>query len=188
MEAPIYVRALTEAERQHIQNALRSSDAFTLRRAQIIRASADRQTAKPIAKAVGCSVQSARNAIRAFNQTGVDCLKKQSSCPKTAQSVFDEAKQARLQHLLHQSPRVFGHEKSVWTLPLLVTVCQQEGLTEQTVSDETVRRALKRFGWNWKRAKMWINSPDPAYDRKKTTRLADCPLSKPSRLGAGFSG
>ena len=188
MEASIYVRALTEAERQHIQNALRSSDAFTLRRAQIIRASTDGQSAKPIAKALGCSVQTARNAIRAFNEKGVDCLKKQASRPKTVQAVFDEAKQARLQHLLHQSPRVFGHEKSVWTLELLVTVCQQEGLTEQAVSDETVRRALKRFGWNWKRAKDWINSPDPAYDRKKTPRQPDRFLSKTARLGVRISG
>jgi len=42
-----------------------------------------------------------------------------------------------------------------------------QGLTPPQVSDETLRTALGRLGINWKRAKPWITSPDPAYGRKK---------------------
>jgi hypothetical protein len=35
------------------------------------------------------------------------------------------------------------------------------------MSGESIRRALKRLGVGWKRAKDWITSPDPAYARKK---------------------
>ena len=73
-----------------------------------------------------------------------------------------------LQDLLHRSPRDFGHQTSVWTLPLAAQVSFQQGLTPTLVSGESVRRALKRLGTNWKRAKHWITSPDPQYLLKKT--------------------
>ena len=40
MRNPIFIRPLTEDERQHIQKGLRSSDAFVLRRCQILTGSA----------------------------------------------------------------------------------------------------------------------------------------------------
>jgi hypothetical protein len=38
---------------------------------------------------------------------------------------------------------------------------------EPAPSIETMRQALSRVGINWKRAKRWITSPDPEYQRKK---------------------
>jgi hypothetical protein len=35
-----------------------------------------------------------------------------------------------------------------------------------------VRRAVQRLEINWKRAKRWISSPDPAYAVKKTSETA----------------
>src|SRR5690349_12215590 len=122
MEPPIYVRSLTEAEQQALQTALRASDAFPLRRAQILLASAGGLSPKPIAQHVGCSVQTVRNVIHAFEQTGLDCLKPQSNRPKSAQPQLDEAKCQRLKHLLHQSPRTFGKDTSLWTLALAAQV------------------------------------------------------------------
>ena len=45
----------------------------------------------------------------------------------------------------------------------------QEKVKRERMSDETIRNTLKRLGIQWKRAKRWITSPDPAYKRKKTT-------------------
>jgi hypothetical protein len=39
MKRPIFVRSLSDAERQHLEAGLRSSDAFVLRRCQILLAS-----------------------------------------------------------------------------------------------------------------------------------------------------
>jgi hypothetical protein len=50
---------------------------------------------------------------------------------------------------------------------LLAQVSVREGLTGEQVSGETVRATLVRLGVRWKRAKHWITSPDPAYQRKK---------------------
>ena len=73
-----------------------------------------------------------------------------------------------LQDLLHRSPRDFGQETSLWTLPLAAKVSFQQGLTPTLVSGESVRRALQRLGTNWKRAKHSLTSPDPKSRLKKT--------------------
>jgi transposase len=72
---------------------------------------------------------------------------------------------------LHRSPRDFGLDTSVWTLSLAAQISFQQGLTPRLVSGESVRRALKRLGKSWKRAKHWITSPDPQYLLKKTHEI-----------------
>jgi transposase len=169
MKSPLYVRELTSEERAGLEAALRSSSAFTLRRAQILLASARGERPRRIAAAVGCSVQTVRNVIRAFAQEGLSCLQQGSTRPLTVESVLDEERRERLRHLLHQSPRAFGKARSLWTLDLAAEVCFEQGITPERMSDETIRRALKRLGTNWKRAKHWITSPDPQYALKKSS-------------------
>lgn len=167
MKDPLFVRPLTLGEKTQLEADLRSSDAFTLRRAQILLASARGESARAIADALGCCTQSVRNAIHAFEKEGLAALTRQSPGPKTAKPTLNDAKCERLKHLLHQSPRTFGKSTSLWTLELAAEICFEQGLTEQKMSRETVRRALKRMKTNWKRAKHWISSSDPAYARKK---------------------
>ena len=69
--------------------------------------------------------------------------------------------------LLHRSPREFGLETSLWTLQGVAKVCAEQGITEREVSDETIRDAIGRLRVGWKRAKHWLQSPDPEYARKK---------------------
>lgn len=168
MKPPIYVRPLTALECRQLEVARRASTAFRMRRAQIVLASAHGYSAKPIAQLVGCSVQTARNVIRTFNAEGLACLAKQSNRPKGVQPTLDAARCEQLRQLLHQSPRTFGKPTGLWTLALAAQVCHEQGLTERLMSDETMRRAIKRLGAHWKRAKHWITSPDPQYARKKS--------------------
>jgi transposase len=164
---PIFVRPLTVAEQAQMRAGRRAGQAFTLRRCQILLCSAEGQTPRQIARQLGCSDQTARNAIHAFNQQGCACLQEASSRPKTVAPLFDEAKCERLKALLHSSPREAGKARSTWTLALVAEVCFENKLTADLVSDETIRTTLKRMGVNWKRARAWITSPDPAYARKK---------------------
>jgi transposase len=167
MKPPSFVRSLTADERQALRAGLRSADAFTLRRCQVLLASADGQTPRQIAAALGCCVQTVRNALRAFHAEGLDSLREKSSAPKTTRAVLDDAGCRRLRDLLHRSPRDFGKPTGVWTLALAAAVAQAEGLTDRPVSIELIRQALKRLGVSWRRAKDWLTSPDPAYLRKK---------------------
>lgn len=177
MKPPIYVRSLTEQEQQVLEAELRSSDAFRLRRAQYLLASSRKQTPRQIAATYGGCVQSVRNVLNAFNACELDCLQRGSNRPKTSQPLLSETHLAKLQHLLHQSPRTFDKPTSLWTLDLLAEVAFEQGLTPVQVSDETIRRALARLGANWKRAKHWITSPDPLYTLKKSgaTVCSDLP-------------
>jgi len=170
MRKPLYIRPLTADEPQTLQAGLRSSNAFLLRRGQILLASARGQTARVIAEGLGCDDQTVRNAIQAFNTQGLAALTPRSSAPqRTPHAAFDPTRREQLRALLHQSPRLFGKPTSLWTLPLAAELAAAAGITPRPVSGETIRRALARLGVRWKRAKHWITSPDPAYTRKKNS-------------------
>ncbi len=172
MQAPLFVRPLTDAERQALEAGRRSPAAFTVRRCQIVLASARGETVPRIAAALGCDPQTVRNAIRAFERAGLPALTPGSSRPRTIHAAFDEDGAKRLAELLRRSPREFGRPTSVWTLPLAAEVSFAEGLTADPVTGETVRATLARLGVRWRRAKRWITSPDPAYGRKKASATA----------------
>ncbi|HKB40378.1 MAG TPA: helix-turn-helix domain-containing protein [Gemmataceae bacterium] len=167
MRPPLLVRELSDAERRALNAGLRSREAFTLRRAQILLASADGLRPSAIAARVGCSVGTVHNAIRAFAAEGLACLAEKRHGPKDARPVLDEAKAGPLRGILHQSPRRFGKARSTWTLDLLADVAFEQKLTPRRLSHEAIRQAVKRLGHGWKRAKQWITSPDPAYAREK---------------------
>jgi hypothetical protein len=161
------VRPLSDAERSAVKAGLRSSAAFTLRRCQIIQASAAHVPVPRIAAQVGCNEQTVRNAIHAFNTRGPASLTKGSSVAQTIHRALDAAGAERLRDLLHRSPRDFGYETSLWTLELAAQEAFRQGLTAHEVTGETIRATLVRLGVRWLRAKTWITSPDPEYARKK---------------------
>ena len=168
MKTPLFIRPLTENERDQIQAGLRSKDAFVLRRSQVLLASARGERAPAIARQLGCHRQTVLNIIHGFNHEGLAVLQEGSSRPHRLRTTFSDEALAGLQDLLHRSPRDFGLQTSMWTLPLAARISYQQGLTPRLVSGESVRRALRRLGKSWKRAKQWITSPDPHYLLKKT--------------------
>jgi transposase len=168
----VFVRFFTPEERQQIEAGLRSSDAFAVRRCQIVLASEYGAGVPRIARQVGCSEQTVRNVVHAFNARGVASLQRESSRPRTTRERFGPEGAEGLQALLHQSPRTFGHPTSLWTLELAAEVSFAQGLTPQRVSRAAIRTALRRLDVSWQRAKHWITSPDPAYDRKKKPATA----------------
>jgi transposase len=167
MRTPIFIRSLSEDEQRQIQAGLRSCAAFVLRRCQILLASARGERAPVIARQLGCDDQTVRNVIHGFNAAGLSVLKEGSSRPHRLRTVFTADKAEQLKDLLHRSPREFGHERGAWTLHLAAQVSFEQGIISESVSQESVRRALKRLKTNWKRAKHWITSPDPQYLLKK---------------------
>ena len=186
MQTPLFVRPLTADERATLETGLRSASAFTVRRCQILLASAEGQSTTTIAHDLRCTDQTVRNALHAFHQRGLAVLQPQSSRPHTCATIFTPGVCEALRALLHQSPRAFGKPTSRWTLALAAEVSFAQGLTPRLVSDEAIRVALRRLRVSWKRAKHWITSPDPAYARKKTARPADQAGDGPSILGAGL--
>jgi transposase len=65
--------------------------------------------------------------------------------PPTARGVIDPL----LAAVLEQDPRDCGYAATIWTAPLLQRHLRQAH--QQTVSARSVRRALHRLGYRWKR-------------------------------------
>ena len=89
-----------------------------MRRCQILLASARGKSPPKIAQDLGCASQTVRNAIRAFDERGLDALTPGSSRPKHVYAAFDEEGAEALREMLHRSPREFGRESSLWTLEM----------------------------------------------------------------------
>ena len=162
------VRDITPEERLVIEQGLRSASAFTVRRCQILLMSAD-EGLKPraIGERLRCSDQCVRDGLRAFEREGADSLAMKSRARQTSQATFDTNGRQWLAAVVKQSPRTFGYETSIWTLKLLAQFAQREGWSEGVVRPETVGRALREAGINWRRAKQRITSPDEHYAVKK---------------------
>ena len=170
MRKPIFVRSFTDAEQQALAAGLRSSEAFVLRRCQILLASARGEHARLIADHLGCDDQTVRTVIQRFHTHGLAVLPPGSSAPqRTPHAVFTPRRREQVQALLHQSPRIFGKPTGVWTLDLVAEGAYAEGITPRQVSGETMRTALAHLDVRGKRAKHWITSPDPASARKKNS-------------------
>jgi transposase len=167
----MFVRPLARGERAAVERGLRARDAVTLRRSQIVLASARGERAPAIAHAVGCSAQTVHNVLRAFHARGLASLTKRSSRPRRVRPAFGGGADA-LRALLHQSPRTFDKPTSRWTLDLAAEVSFERGLTATRVSGETIRATLARLDVRWRRAKRWLTSPDPEYARKKGSATA----------------
>lgn len=171
MMRPLYVGRLTEEETTILKAGLHSPSAFTVRRCQILLKSATWQTASQIAKQLHCSDQTVRNTIDAYHQEGVDCIREKSHARHDQAAIISEASCARLKEIIHLSPRTFDFETSVWTRSLLAQVLYQEGYTRQQVSPSAITAAFKRVDIAWRRAKKWVRSPDPHYQRRKKDEI-----------------
>jgi transposase len=167
MKPQLFVPPLDTEQRQTLRDGLRSAEAFTVRRCQILLASAAGKSPSAIARDLHCTRPTVRNAIHAFVREGLPCLHEKSSRPHSAQPLLGASLAEPLKEVLHQRPRSFGKPTSLWTLDLVAQVCHTKGWTPRVVSGETIRQALKRLGIGWRRAKHWITSPDPDYTRKK---------------------
>src|SRR5215210_2478465 len=173
MRPPIFVRPLTDLERERLEAGLHAQDVYEVRRCQILLASARGEWVPRIAEMLGCNDQTVRNVLKRFEQDGLDaCLTRRSSRAHTIHAKVDAVGCEHLRALLHRSPRTVGKPTSIWTLELAAEVSFAEGITAERVSDETIRQTIRRLGIGWKRAKHWITSPDPEYARKKVRATA----------------
>lgn len=166
---PLYVGSLTAEEQEALQQGLKSSNGFTLRRAQMLLMSGnERLKVDAIGERLGCRGQAVRQAIHAFHHEGLACLQVKSRARHDDQRVFDDRARAGLKELIRISPRALGYETSLWTLDLLAEASYAEGLTSHKVHPDTISETLDRLGIGWRRAKQRINSPDEHYTSKKS--------------------
>ena len=126
MSRPLFVRELTQVEREELTRLIHSNgDARIVRRAQMIRLSAEGKIASQIAALWDVTGEAVRRTIHRFNAEGIAGLAdkpRQGRPPKKTDRYV-----ALLKEVVETNPRDLGYPFSSWTLERL-----REHLARQT--------------------------------------------------------
>lgn len=154
---------LTSAERADLEAAAAAEPrARRWKRYQAILLRAEGQPVAAVAAALRCSMASVYAWTAAWRRAGVAGLREGPHGGGTAK--LGTAGEAVLTGLLSEDPQTRGHQATGWTVPLLRTELAAAGYA---VGARTIRRALHRLGYRWKRPRYVLGRPDPAYAEKK---------------------
>jgi transposase len=132
------------------------------RRFQALLLLADGHRPEAVAASLGCSRASVYNWRAAWREDGLAGVVEAAHPPPLV--AHTAPLEALLNALLADDPQQHGHHATGWTVPLLHGEARAAGIA---VSERTVRRAVRRLGWRWKRPKYVLGRPDPAYAEKK---------------------
>ncbi len=154
---------LSDAERAALVNATtRERRVRRWRRYQAILLVADGTSPQETAASLGCSRASVYSWLAAWRTDGLAGLVEAPHPPPIQAHAAPLG--VLLTALLADNPQQRGHHATGWTVPLLRGEAAAVGIA---VSAHTVRRAVRRLGWRWKRPKYVLGRPDPGYDEKK---------------------
>ena len=157
------VRVLSDTERAALANAAAHERRVRRwRRYQALLLVADGKRPAEAASSVGCSRASVYGWLAVWRADGLTGL---AEAPHPAPIQAHAAPlETLLTALLTDDPQQRGHHATGWTIPLLHGEVGAAGIG---VSEHTVRRAVRRLGWRWKRPKYVLGRPDPAYEEKR---------------------
>jgi transposase len=96
-------------------------------------------------------------------------------------TLWTEGLQRRLLEAMGESPQELGYPSVDWTVPLLLEHLGHH--CDESLSDETVRRRLRRLGYVWKRSR-YVLDPDPELE-KKTADPPPAPAAAAPQRRAG---
>ena len=132
------------------------------RRYRAILLLADGQPPPQVAQTLGCGVSTVYAWVAAWRTAGLDGLVEAEH--GGGHWALDATGEDALVGLLETDPQTRGHQATTWTVPLLHGELARCGYQ---LSPRTVRRALHRLGYRWKRPRYVLGRPDPAYAEKK---------------------
>jgi len=154
---------LSEDEQAALEEAQRSTRrAREWRRMRAVQLLNAGREAHEVAQILGCSVSSVYYWAADWREQGVAGLVEGPHDGRPRRLGADA--ESHLERLLSEDPQAHGYAATDWTVPLLRTELAGQG---QLVSERTLRRALHRLDWRWKRPKYVLGRPDPAYAAKK---------------------
>ena len=154
---------LTPAQRADLETAAATeSRVRRWKRYRAILLRGEGLTVPAVASALGCSQASVSGWTARWRQDGVAGLREGDH--GGGQVTLDRGGAEMLTGLLGSDPQQRGHRATGWTVPLLRMELAAVGYR---VAPKTVRRALHRLGYRWKRPQYVLGRPDPAYGEKR---------------------
>src|SRR3954471_12060435 len=154
---------LTSWQRRRLRRQLAETHDARLYRRTLAVLEFDRgRSAADIARMLGVTRECIYDWVGAYLE-GRDPASLEDEPGRGRHPLLDEDQEHLLEALLAASPQDFGSPHARWTVPLLCEVL--EIATEQRVSDDTLRRALHRLDYVWKRPRYDLE-PDPEREKK----------------------
>jgi transposase len=154
---------LTETQRTELAAAAAAEKrARRWKRYQAVRLRGDGLTVTAVATALRCSQASVYAWTAAWRRDGVAGLHEGDH--RGGLVKLGVAGEAMLGELLAADPQARGQRATGWTVPLLRGELAQ---TDIVGGERTIRRALHRLGYRWKRPRSILGRPDPAYAEKR---------------------
>ena len=154
MARRLRLRTLTRAERRLLREKLRdlSLSVRIHQRYRIIDAVRQGLGGGAVAERVGCHFTVVYDWVHRFNASGF--------------GTFEQVPNPN-----GRPPILKAEQLPAWSVPKLAAYCRGRRLLPP-VTDEWVRRLLRREGLSAQRVRTWKTSQDPAFDRKKTPSAA----------------
>lgn len=161
---------LTSWQRRQLRRQLAETRDARLYRRTLAVLEYDRgRPAAGIAHMLGVARQSVHNWVEAYRQARQPSAlddEERSGRPR----LLDEDDDELLEALLAISPQDLGYPDTHWTVPRLQEAL--EASTGRRPSDDTLRRALRRLRYLWKRPRYALE-PDPEREKKMPDPAAD---------------
>jgi Transposase and inactivated derivatives len=155
------VRPLTEQEHQALEAMTREAVGRVAMRAQMVLLSARGYSAPTIAEIQDIAKATVYKWIDRFDEEGPSGLYDQDREGRPRKLGSDA--EAELERVLEEPPTEEGYNASRWTAPRLARHLEHELGTE--VHPDTVRRALQRLEYSWKRPRRVLPKP-PGWEER----------------------
>ncbi len=152
--------ALSDEQRKAVMKLLRSTDDVrTFRRAQVVLLLGNGFSYRDVHAVAFASFDFIADVVQRFRSGSVEALVDRPKEPEEPAWLEDV-----LGWLVEKTPEDFGYFRSRWSCETLAEVLAWK--KDVHVSAETVRRALHRVDFVWRRPRPVLGRKDPDYDRK----------------------
>lgn len=169
---PLTIRRVRTSERRllHAKLRTRTLPVRLYQRYRIVAEALRGRTVPEIADRVGCHPQTAYLWLHRFNASGFETFE-QPTNPWGREPILLGPQVRELVKTALSRPADLGLPFTEWSTAKLAAYCKQRGLLPP-ITDEWVRRVLRREGVTPQRLKTWKASPDPAFEAKKRASSA----------------
>jgi transposase len=175
------LRKLSAAEARRLREKVRdySLSARIHQRYRIIADLRAGHTPSVVADRVGCHFTVVYDWMHRFNTSGFKTFELAPN-PKGRPPILRAEQLRALVEVALSSPEERGLPFTVWSVPKLAAYCRDQHLLPP-VTDEWVRRLLRRDGITAQRVRTWKTSTDPEFEQKKTASAGSTAAARRAR-------
>lgn len=164
----VVLRKLSEEEEDLLAAKLRDKkmSVRNYERYRIIKEASQGRRVSEIADRVSCHFTVVYDWIKRFNESGFSTFERPPN-PEGRISTISSEQIRELIKVALSRPEDLELPFTTWSVRKLNRYCRKKGILPE-VTDEWVRRLLRREGITHQRTKTWMDSPDPEFEVKKT--------------------